>query len=432
MKSIILFIFIFVLYNCLSQCSQHFIYESFSTTLPTQNGTWINSGVLYGTTTSTARTGSNYLTFNAVNDAIRLPQIVNPGVLSFYYRRSSTSTGTPKFSVETSPNGSTWTERLAVTSFTTSYQLATVNLGSLGLTNIHIRIIDKRASGSAERYVDDLSLTSTSASENTLIPFLSACNQTLNESYTYTITDNIGPAGPIFGNYTNNIDRTITFTPSDNTKKLNISFINLDLEIDYDYLYIHDGPNTSAPLLATLTGSVTPSDVTSTGSNGELTIRWTTDVSNVGPWGGFMANITTITPLPVELTHFEGTPYPLWDVIKWTTASEHNSSHFDLEISNDGENWGFITKKQAAGNSQQNINYSHINYNNKGGIFYYILKQYDIDGKNKIYGPISVNRTESTKKIIKYVNALGQEVNLETKGIIFEVYDDGTTKKIIR
>jgi len=160
------FIFSIILSVCVlldlevhSQCNQYFIYESFSTSLPTQKGTWINTSVLYGTTASTTRTGANYLTFNALNDAIRLPQVASPGTLSFYYRRSSTSTGTPKFSVETSPDGTTWTERLAVTTFSTTYTLASVNLGALGLTNVHIRIIDKRASGSAERYIDDLGLT---------------------------------------------------------------------------------------------------------------------------------------------------------------------------------------------------------------------------------------------------------------------------------
>ena len=78
------------------------------------------------------------------------------------------------------------------------------------------------------------------------------------------------------------------------------------------------------------------------------------------------------------------------------------------------------------------INYSYINYNNKSGIFYYILKQYDIDGKNKTYGPILVNRVETNKKIVKYVNTLGQEINLYTKGLIFVIYEDGSTLKIIR
>jgi len=37
------------------------------------------------------------------------------------------------------------------------------------------------------------------------------------------------------------------------------------------------------------------------------------------------------------------------------------------------------------------------------------------------------------KKIVKYINLMGQEVTPNnTIGIIFEVYEDGTIRKIIR
>jgi hypothetical protein len=416
-----------------SQCNQYLIYESFSSSLPTQQGTWINTSVLYGTTASTARTGVSYLTFNATNDAIRLPQITNPGVFSFYYRRSSTSTGTPKFSVETSTDGSVWTERLAITSFSTTYALASVDLGALGLTNIFIRIIDKRASGSAERYVDDLGLTSTSASENVLIPFLAACNQTLDVNYTYTITDNLGPAsGNYGGTGGNSLNRTLTFTPSDNTKKLKLSFSSLDLETNYDYLYVYDGANTSATLVATLTGTTTPSDITATNASGQLTIRWTTDVSNTGSWGGFVATLSVPVSLPVELLYFEGIAYPTYNVLKWATASEHNSFYFDIERSTNGIDWKTISTSPAAGNSNIQLDYSHSDKINQFTIHYYRLVQYDIDGKFKIYGPIVLDNETKIKTIIKHINSLGQEVGFEYKGIVFEIYEDGTSKKIIR
>lgn len=431
----IFFVFLFTLFSLFSfsQCNEYFIYESFSTSLPTQKGTWVNTSVPYGTTSSTARTGSNYLTFNGLNDAIRLPQISNPGVLSFYYRRSSTSTGTPKFTVETSPDGTTWTERLSVTSFSTTYVLATVDLGTLGLTNIHIRIIDKRASGNAERYIDDLSLTSTVVSENTLIPFLAACSETLDVSYTYTITDNSGPAN---GNYSgpngNSLNRTITFSPSDNTKKLNLSFTSLDLETNYDFLYVYDGPNTSSTLLATLTGTTTPSDITATNSNGVLTLRWTTDIINTGSWGGFVANITTLNPLPVELVYFDGISYSDKNILSWETESENDSDYFLIQRSQDGINWVDVMVKSAAGNSNSNIKYVIIDQFQNNGFIYYRLLQYDIDGKFKVYGPISLYYVTKNKKLIKYTNLLGQEVPSSTNGVILEIYDDGTTRKIIR
>jgi hypothetical protein len=66
------------------------------------------------------------------------------------------------------------------------------------------------------------------------------------------------------------------------------------------------------------------------------------------------------------------------------------------------------------------------------GIFYYRLTQYDYDGKNKVYDPISLQRSYTNKTIVKYINLLGQEVDPYIKGLVFEVYDDGTMIKIIR
>ncbi len=137
-------------------------------------------------------------------------------------------------------------------------------------------------------------------------------------------------------------------------------------------------------------------------------------------------------PLPVELTQFEATPYPQWNVVKWTTDSEQNSSHFDLEMSTDGEEWRKITTKQAAGNSTEEIKYSYIDYN-LNSVTYYRLQQFDIDGQFKTYGPILVTKTITEKKIVKYINLMGQEINPEnTTGVVIEIYDDGTMRKMIR
>ena len=136
--------------------------------------------------------------------------------------------------------------------------------------------------------------------------------------------------------------------------------------------------------------------------------------------------------LPVELSQFEGVVYPMFNLINWATESENNSSHFDLESSNDGNNWKTITTKPAAGNSNEQIRYSYIDYN-QSPITYYRLQQLDIDGKCKTYGPILVTKSIKNKKVVKYINLMGQEINPNnTSGIIIEIYDDGTMKKMIR
>jgi len=293
MKKILSFIILMMCgFYGLSQCNNYQIYESFTGSLPTQGGTWTENSMIVVTTP--VRTGTHAIGFNGSGDWIRIPQIANPGVLSFWYRRSSNTTAWT-LNIQTSPDGTTWTTRGSVTAPTATYQQYSLNIGSLGLTNVFIRLIDARASGTHQRYVEDLSITSTSSSVNTLIPILGACSQTLTSTLTYSLSDDGGPAGPISTGYGNSVDRTITLTPSDNTKKLQLNFSQLDLETSWDYLYIYDGTNTSAPLLATLNGTTIPSAITAENASGQLTIRWTTDGSNVGAWGGFLASITSVT-----------------------------------------------------------------------------------------------------------------------------------------
>lgn len=411
-----------------SQCNQYYIYESFSSTLPTQQGTWINTSVLYGSTAATIRTGTHYLAFNAVNDAMRLPLVANPGVLSFYYRRSSTSTGTPKFVVQTSTNGTTWTDRLTLTTFTTSYVLASINLGALSLTNVHIRIIDLRASGTAERYIEDLLLTATS--NNSLLSMDASCSQQLSVGGFFNISDNGGPGST--GGYSNSVNRTLTITPADNTTKVSLQFLQFDLETGYDSLYVYDGPTIASTRILAASGTTIPSAVTASGVNGELTIQWKTDISNVGVWGGFLIEASTITPLPVELTSFTALVLPHYNIVQWSTASEYDSHYFDLQSSHDGENWKTIAMISSAGNSQHEINYSWIDYD-QNNLIYYKLIQFDIDGKYKEYGPIYITRNFTSKVLVGYINLMGQEVNpLTTTGLVIEVFDDGSTKKVIR
>jgi hypothetical protein len=146
----------------------------------------------------------------------------------------------------------------------------------------------------------------------------------------------------------------------------------------------------------------------------------------------YTVRISNPIALPVELLYFEGKSYSTFNSLKWATASEQNSSHFNVERSDDGENWKYLTTKQAANNSQSKINYTYLdNYRNEN-VVYYRLIQYDIDGKFEIFGPIAIQGYFSSKKIIKYINLSGQEVNEDYKGLVFEVYEDGTMRKIIR
>ncbi len=148
--------------------------------------------------------------------------------------------------------------------------------------------------------------------------------------------------------------------------------------------------------------------------------------------GTFSIKVLTPISLPVELIYFEGKKYSSFNLLQWSTASEYNSNYFQIEESTDGEIWKSIGIKSASGNSNSKIDYSYSFSINNNVIHYYKLRQFDFDGQNKVYGPISIDNTKKSKEIVKLINILGQEVNQDTKGLIFEVYEDGTMEKIIR
>jgi hypothetical protein len=143
---------------------------------------------------------------------------------------------------------------------------------------------------------------------------------------------------------------------------------------------------------------------------------------------------TPQTGMPIEMVLFEGSNTEQGNLLIWKTASEHNSSHYLLERSTTGEfdENNTIQIVQAAGNSTEIIDYVRLDKGYSQTINYYRLVQVDFDGKFEVYGPISINNSFKIKKVIKVVNVLGQEVDETATGVLFEVYEDGTSKKIIR
>lgn len=425
MKHILFTILLFLSFFSFSQCNTYQAFESFgSAAIPTQGGTWSQNSML--STTNGARTGARAIAFNGSGDWIRTPQLASPGVLSFWYRRSTNTTAWTLI-VETSPDNVNWTTRSTITNATATYQQHTLNLSALGLTNIYVRFRDARGSGAHERYIEDMSWTSTNVLDNSLVPFpLSGnCTQTIGSNY--TIIDQGGPNET----YNNNMDQTMLLQPADIGKKIELSFSAFSLETAYDTLFVYNGPNTASPLLGSYTGSVTPTTLTSSSAGGELTLRFKSDVSNVGTWVGFTAIATQITPLPVELLYFDGVKYPTWNLLKWATASEWNSMNFIIERSIDGITWDVVTTKSAAGNSNQQLNYFYLDNIITFTINYYRLIQNDVDGQFVIYGPIAIDNTR-IKKIIRRYNLSGQVVDETATGLIIEVFDDGTMQKIIK
>jgi hypothetical protein len=93
--------------------------------------------------------------------------------------------------------------------------------------------------------------------------------------------------------------------------------------------------------------------------------------------------VTDLQPLPVELTSFIATATTEGVLLNWTTATEINNQGFEIERSSDGVEFYTVAFVQGAGTSTERREYVYtdkVDY--KGGeIFYYRLKQIDLDGR---------------------------------------------------
>jgi hypothetical protein len=115
-------------------------------------------------------------------------------------------------------------------------------------------------------------------------------------------------------------------------------------------------------------------------------------------------------PLPVELIAFNGKCNEGIVDLTWQTASEFNSSHFDVEKSRDGETWRVVATVPSAGTSNEILTYQTVDNNGTSGSNYYRLRQVDIDGKEKLYDPINVSCTEtSAGYFTSYPNPSGND-----------------------
>lgn len=112
-------------------------------------------------------------------------------------------------------------------------------------------------------------------------------------------------------------------------------------------------------------------------------------------------SLTRSYTLPVTITNFSSECEDNLN-LRWTTVSEQNASHFNLQRSLDGYTWETIESVPAKGNSSVENNYEVIDTKSEN-IVYYRLHQMDFDGKEKIFNTISVNCAKEIENTVTVV-----------------------------
>ena len=106
------------------------------------------------------------------------------------------------------------------------------------------------------------------------------------------------------------------------------------------------------------------------------------DISAVDP--------SPLTQQPAQFTLFNVKCENKKVLLTWKTAQEQNSSHFDIEKSEDGIHWMVISTSPAAGNSNNERSYSYTD-NNTVQNSYYRIAEYDLNGKSQFTSILQSN-----------------------------------------
>ncbi|MCE7071954.1 T9SS type A sorting domain-containing protein [Dyadobacter sp. CY327] len=134
--------------------------------------------------------------------------------------------------------------------------------------------------------------------------------------------------------------------------------------------------------------------------------------------------------LPVTWKYFNvrntGNSRPL---IQWATSEETNASHFELERSENAVVFTSINTVAAAGHSMATNAYAYQEEFLPSGVYYYRIKQVDLDGKFNFTRVVSTIIEESS--IIKaYPNPVTDLLNIESEKVlgIVEVFNVAGTR----
>lgn len=134
------------------------------------------------------------------------------------------------------------------------------------------------------------------------------------------------------------------------------------------------------------------------------------------------------TILPVTLTNFNAIKKDKTTLLNWQTATEINSSYFQVQRSVNGQSFNAIGTVKSAGNTSIAQQYTFVDEAPANGINYYRLKQVDVNG-HESFSKIETVNFNNSAPVLLYPNPVKNNfyvTNLpQTKTTITIVNTDG-------
>lgn len=307
---------------------------------------WANTGNDWGTVIAHVPVGSSSCTANAAFSYTTTTSCSAPFTVTFLNLSSDADTFLWNFG-----DGTTSTE-LNPSHTYTSY-------GSFS-----VKLVASGSSCAMDSTIID-SLVTVSSSIPCVVIMPASGSYSTQTACTGTIYDDGGPDGNISA-FSNS---TLTISPT-GAANVKLHFLEFDIEPYYDYLDVYDGPSTNSPLIASLTGSSLPANITSSGPSitlqqftdesanadtGYYELTWTCTVPSAKPTVAFTADTSSCTGVVQFDNRSAGATSWIWHFGDGTTSTLQNPSHF--YIAN-----GTYTVSLVGTNAYGSDSVSEVNY----------------------------------------------------------------------
>ncbi|MDQ3109270.1 MAG: T9SS type A sorting domain-containing protein [Bacteroidota bacterium] len=149
------------------------------------------------------------------------------------------------------------------------------------------------------------------------------------------------------------------------------------------------------------------------GNTGTTTAGTVVSAAPVTYFSPFTIALIPPTPLPIEMTRFEGSCTGNEVTLRWATATETGNNFFTVERSADGITFSAIGNMNGGGTSTQVLNYLFKDENAFEGTNYYRIKQTDYNGQFAYGKIIVVDTKDCNSKSLELTHAFFNSDDLE-------------------
>jgi hypothetical protein len=144
---------------------------------------------------------------------------------------------------------------------------------------------------------------------------------------------------------------------------------------------------------------------------GTLGTKYTLSFTFSNGFSGFGFGIPVL-PLPVTLIEFTGKLQDDHGYLEWSTSTEQNSDHFDVQKSFDGINYSSIGTVKAAGNSNSKLSYHFKDAEYAMDNNYYRLNLVDKDGRNSLSNIVQIRNFKNSQGMFVLNNPFKNSLNI--------------------